>query len=73
MTESPCRNCFDEDCENCDVPSGQRDGAIIKGGGVSKPNWMSNERYQEYRRTPEYAHETSSPDYSQFEPPEDDF
>lgn len=34
-------------------------GSIIKGGGVSRPEWMDNDTWGEYRMSAEYAHEVS--------------
>ena len=47
------------------------DGSIIKGGGVSKPEWMDNDQYSEYRMSSEYAHEVSYQGFD--EPDEDDY
>lgn len=48
-----------------------RDGSIIKGGGVCKPEWMDDDQYGEYKMTAEYAHEVSYVGFD--EPDEDDY
>jgi hypothetical protein len=47
------------------------DGSIIEGGGVSKPEWMDEDQYSEYKMTAEYAHEVSYQGFD--EPDEDDY
>ena len=47
-------------------------GSIIKGGGVSKPEWMDDEQYQEYKMTAEYAYEVSHISDSEFDEPDYD-
>jgi hypothetical protein len=42
------------------------------GRGLSKPSWMSNEQFSEYKMTAEAKDELSGFDYSQFDEPEDD-
>lgn len=47
-------------------------GSIIKGGGVSQPEWMSDEQYAEYKMTAEYAYEVSHVSDSEFDEPDYD-
>ena len=58
----------------------RREGPIIKGGGVSRPDHMDDDEWAEYKRTAEYAHEVSYvadedvPDYDDMQdegPPEE--
>lgn len=44
-------------------------GSIIKGGGVSRPEWMDDDQWGEYRMGAEYAYEVS---YQGFDEPDDD-
>ena len=39
---------------------------------MSKPSWMSDEQYAEYKMTEEYRVEMTTPDQSQFELPDDE-
>ena len=57
MSNDPCEGCS-RDCTECglNVP---REGPIIKGGGVSKPEWWDDE-YNEYLWTAEGASELGS-------------
>jgi len=41
-------------------------------GGVSRPSHMTDDEWEEYKRTAEYAHEVSHIPDSDFEPPDDD-
>lgn len=49
----------------------KRDGSIIKGGGVSRPEWMDDDEWGEYRRSAEYAYEISHVSDSEFDEPDE--
>ena len=75
--------CGIDGCSECDgcplmnekLNRSERDvyhnGSIIKGGGVSRPEWMDDDRWGEYRMGAEYAYEVSHND-SQFDEPDYD-
>ena len=75
--EDYCHNrCRSGDCGDCSVIeelSRLRDkqGSIIKGGGVSKPEYWDNDQYAEYLRTTEGYHELTR--ISDPDEPDDDF
>lgn len=65
------------DCDIRETNLGQdrdvyHNGSIIKGGGVSKPEWMDDDEYQEYKMTAEYAYEVSHVSDSEFDEPDYD-
>jgi hypothetical protein len=67
----------EEECHIREVNFGQdrdvyHNGSIIKGGGVSKPEWMNEDEYSEYKMTAEYAHEISHVNDSEFDEPDYD-
>jgi len=77
-----CLGCSGKGCQNgckhCEIRReinyrGDRDvyhdGSLIKGGGVSRPEWMDNDQWGEYRMSADYAHEVS---YAGFDEPEED-
>lgn len=79
--EFDCQECDGKFCKYCAVTkeidwrrqirTGRdvyHDGSIIKGGGVSRPEWMDNDQWGEYRMSAEYAHEVS---YVGFDEPDD--
>lgn len=55
MSNDYCEGCSG-DCDECglNVP---REGPIIKGGGVSKPDFWDEDQYAEYKMSAEYASE----------------
>lgn len=59
MIEHPC----DEICQECCHAVRKREyceeKGIVKGGGISQPDWMSPEEWEEFKRTAEYAAEVS--------------
>jgi hypothetical protein len=57
--------------DRCDDRDVYHNGSIIKGGGVSRPEWMDNDQWGEYRMSPEYAYEMTHND-SQFDEPDYD-
>jgi hypothetical protein len=82
--ECDCEACDGRFCKHCAVTkeidwrrqirTGRdvtHDGSIIKGGGVSQPEWMDDDQYSEYKMTAEYAHEVSYQGFD--EPDEDDY
>jgi len=79
--EFDCQECDGKFCNGCavtkeidwrrQVRTGRdvhHDGSIIKGGGVSRPEWMDDDEWGEYRMSAEYAHEVS---YQGFDEPDD--
>lgn len=63
------------DCDIRETNFGQdrdvyHNGSIIKGGGVSKPEWMDDDEYSEYKMSAEYAHEVSYVSDSMFDEPD---
>jgi len=45
---------------------------IDMGQGLSKPDWMSDDQYAEYKMSAEAKEELSGFDYSQFEPEDEE-
>jgi hypothetical protein len=79
--EFDCQDCDGKFCNMCAVTieidwrrqmrTGRdvyHDGSIIEGGGVSRPEWMDDDRWGEYRMSAEYASEIS---YVGFDEPDD--
>lgn len=79
-----CEECNGKHCAQCaiskeidwrrQIRTGRdvaHNGSIIKGGGVSQPEWMDDDQYGEYKMTAEYAYEVSYVGFD--EPDEDDY